>query len=542
MNKNATFVAISMFVMILFLSLTSATIEVRSVPSKLSQTDNYFTIEIKSNVNETVNVSASTINSNDESIVFIGEEKYVVNGTWVEFNITYDASSFNFELGEDYSTTVSINGSNSSAIDKTLSISFEKTNYCGIRENKNKISVDIDDVKVSEGFGEDDDYWYLMDEIEVDVIVKNDGSYDLDNVEVEWALYTTSGRKIFDDTEKDFKLRDGDDKTVTFSFKIDEDLDRFDGEDAILYVRAIGETDDKDSSYDGEESCGSDSVNVDVITKDDFVVVDELRVNDELVDGYYFNESFECGSYADISGRLYNIGEDDQDDVSLEIYSKALGVYEKIKFDTIDAYDYREFSYRVNIPEEMDEGNYEIRFEVYDEDNDLFENKEDDKAVFTNIIKVDGKCKLVAPSVSAKLVGDALSGEEVGVVATIENLGEDELDYLVVPEGYSEWATMTSFSPEVFRLAPGEAKNVTINLKLKKDALGEKSFSLTIMNDNRIAGVQPISMNVEKGSFDISDIKDYATADNLKVAGIILLNIILLIAIISVSRKIIRRK
>lgn len=540
MKKTFTVFALALFVFAMALGLASATLTVAGVPSKLSQETSSFDITITSTENETASFSITDILDSDNTyrIDFAEIEDVVLNESNARsatVTIYYTVQSgFEFEFGKSYSTILYVDGTTSPEVSQTLN--FEETGFCS-SENTAKISLEIEDIKVVSGFGDEDEYWYLMDEIEFELTIEP-SDYDIEDVEVEWELYSTSGKKV---DSGDFSVSDideGDDETVTFTIKLDSKIDEFDSENAVLYIRAIGNIDDKDSAYDGDESCDWVKEEVEVNTQDNFVVVSDLMANDEEIeeDAYHI---ISCGQSITLSGDVWNIGEDDQDDVSVELYSKNLGVDEAIEFNSIDAFDSDKFSYTFEIPENLEAGTHSLTIEVRDEDNDVFENDEDDKAVFTILFKLEDSCLVEDPTVTAELIGDSYAGKYVVVKAYVRNNNNKESTFVVTADGFESWAKLSNVEPRTFTLGAGEATEVELTFVPNKDSLGEYSFNIQLLMDGKDAISQPASINVQKSTFNI---KDYMTKENLQIAGIVLLNLILLIAIIIVARKILRKK
>jgi hypothetical protein len=527
-----------MFALVLLLGLTSAAISVDPSSKVLSQEDGSFNITITGDSNETVTLSVGDITNSENSYIIDFEVPSSVvlnseNGYTAEATVTYDIQSgFDFEFTKEYSTTIEVKGSSN----ETVEISFEETGFCYDNDDKANLVLEIEDVKVANGFGDEDDFWYLMDEIEFELTLEP-RAYDIDSVEIEWAIYNTAGKKIDDGDLSVSDIDEDDEETITFSVTLDSDIEDFEDENAVIYVRAVGKIDDKDSSYDGDKSCEWTSREVEVVTDDDFVIPANILVNEENDIFQYITAP--CGETVTVSFDVWNIGEDNQDDVSVEIYSKSLEVYKKFDFDEIEAFENEEIVYEFVVPQEMDEGKRSLTIEVFDEDGDLFENGEDDESIVYLYLNVEGNCKLVEPGISAVLEGEAVSGEEIAVVSTVTNNEDSQMTYTVVADGFEVWAELSSINPEIVLLEAGESRNVTFNFKAKDDIEGEKFFNIQTLTDGRIAGTQAVSMNVLKKGFDF---KDYLTRENLQIAGIVLLNLVLIIAIIIVTRKILKRK
>ena len=537
MNKKSILSSIlGLFILGLTISLASATITFSNIP-ELSPYNNSFTFTMSSTNNETVSLQITDITQDGKTITF--EEKIftIIANTPTTVTMNYNVNDFNFVLGETYSTLLVANGTISPQI--STAIQFEEVNYCELIENKGELEVVIGDVTITNGFGDEEDYWYLFDEIEVEVGVDNDGSWDIQNVEIEWALYTTDGTKITDGNEKDFDLDEGDDDTLTFTFTIDEDIEEFENEEAVLYVKATGKIDDSQSQYDGDETCHSDSLQVDVNADDDFVILRNFEMNGNPIEKTTLETpSLSCNEEITITADLWNIGNNDQEDVTVYIYNKNLGISQDLEVGDIDAFEDDEISYTFSLPENLEDGWYNINLAVYDEDNDVFENSEDDLSEFQIAFKVEG-CKetSVTPGITAELISDAKVGRELQIKTVITNPGETMVIYFLNVKGYAGWADSAELSETEITLQPGEFKEVTITFNTNKNSEGEQIFSLEILEDNQVVATQPIGVSIEKTRFKVIDF----IKENWKLAGIILLNLILVIAIIIVAVRVYRK-
>ena len=542
MKKAFTLFTFALFVVAMISSLASAELTVTGIPSKLSQSSSTFDITISSDKNETVALSIDDIYDSDHTYhIDFADLPSVslddLNNRSITVQVTYTVDhGFEFILGEPYEAKLKLNGTESPYKEETLT--FEETSFCEDIENEANIKIQDVDVKVINGYGDDDDYWYLRDEIDIEIAIEPT-KYDIEDVEVEWKLYNTAG-KLIDDG--DFSVSDidkSDEQTETFTIKLDSNIDDFDGEDAVLYIRATGKIDDNKGPYDGDKSCVWDSVESDVETRDDFVIVDNIEINDHDVSTDSYN-SLSCGQEITISGNAWNIGEDDQDDVYIEIYSKALELYEKIEFNQIDAYDSEDFSYTFEVPENLDSGKYSVSIEVFDEDNEIYENDNDDKSEFLISFKIDESCIMKDPTITAEGITEAIQGKEYSAKVYLTNNNDKDMTYSLSVDGFESWAKLVNLNPAVLILGPGDTKEATVTLDINKNSLvGSNEFNIIASTDGKEVVILPAAVDIEEATFNI---KDYMTKDNLQIAGIVLLNLILLIAIIIVAKKILRRK
>ena len=523
---------IAIFALVLFANVVSS-LSIITHPTSLSQSSGTFNITIDSDDSLTISLSSNSANLTSTN------GTHIISGNNTIIPIIYDTSNVKFDLFNTPSITINVSDGSSYT---TKTIPFESTTYCYDTANKGELFLKIEEVDVLWGYGEEDDFWYLRDIIEVEVLVDNDGSWDLSKIEVEWALYTESGVLIMDGKEKRFSLDRRDDTTIFITFKLDEKMSSFNGERAVLYVRATGEINDKKSAYYGNKTCAQVKTRgIDVIVDDDFVIVDDFKVNSNSVnnDGYYETD-LNCGSEVTITGKLWNIGEDRQDDVVLEIYSNALGIDEKIEYSRIKAYGSNDFSYTFIVPKNIDEKVYPILFEVFDEDGDLFENGEDGTSARRIYVKVAGRCRVEAPTISAKLVEDSVvEGKTMNIKMNVVNNENHGVIYSVTAEGFESWAKLVSVKPEVLSINAAGSMEVTFTFDINKDAVGEKNFKINVHQNGEIIATQPISLEVESSS---SKLKGLFEKQTLQIIGIVLINLLLVVAIIIVARKILSKK
>lgn len=539
-KKTFMFMMASVLAIVMFLGMASALTFTDSVSEiTLNQNDLTQGFILSTDYNATYATPLQhTITDSYNHVVTLTFTQISTQSNSVKYNVTAsgDVEAFNFPesayVNVQFNAT---NQSNSAVASKTVKFIFEDTNYCGTCANEGKLKIDIEDIQVISGFGDDDSYWYLFDEIEVELQIENTGNSDIDKIEVEWELYTTSGKKIMDGSEDDFNLKDGDDQTVTFTFVLDEDIDDFEGEDAVLYVRAKGEIDDSDSQFDGNETCDSESREVSMRTSEDFVITSDFEINGVEVENLY-DEVLSCGDEVTITGKVWNIGDSDQDDVLLEIYNKALGIVEKIEFDEVESYDSEGFSFTFVI-DEVEEKTHYITFEVYDEDEDLYENSEDDKSVETLAIKIDN-CAISEPLISATLNSEAKSGQEMIMTVTITNLDNEQVTFAVNADGFTEWAELKSISPGLVVLEAGASQEVQFVFDLDRKSAGDHTFKIFASAEGEVVQSQSVLVTVEKGAFSFDGLFDEF---NWKLGLIILINLILVIAIIVVAVRIKRR-
>ena len=440
---------------------------------------------------------------------------------------TSDIDFSKFKTGQTYSSADIVISDGIPANNNNIKVSILES-FCdnGCQE-EDKLDLDVS-IDVIEGFGEDEE-WYSLDEIELEVNVDNTASDDLDDIVVEWCLYNPKKDKcIIDDEEKDFNLDEGDDKDVIITFKVDpDDLDK-DVDDYVLLVKAY--SDDKD--YGEDKLCIEYSQNIKIMRDNHFVILDSVNIP----------ESVECDGSLDITADVWNIGEDDENDVSVFIYNEELGIRETIDIGDIDALETEKLTFNFKVPKDASEKFYALDMRVLDEDSDTFENDNDDQAEYTFPVKVAGNCKAVeeakSASITAQLDSDAIAGEQLVVRGTLKNTGEQDTTYSLSVTGYNSWAGLDKIDSQTITLEAGESKDFKIYLNVDDDATGEQFFTIKASYDGETTE-QEVSVMFEEKT---SGITGAAISENLKknwfIWVIVIINVVLIIAIIAVARRI----
>ncbi|MCX6750203.1 MAG: putative S-layer protein [Candidatus Pacearchaeota archaeon] len=370
-NKKLNLLFASVFALIFLMGFASATITLTPSIATLSQTSGSFNLTVSSNQNETIDLTILSLSDNSgHTITFALSPAQVIidtlSSTSHVVNVTYVVESgFNFEFTKTYNANLTAIGTVSGQMYRLLP--FTASSFCEA-SNVGELKTTIEDVQVTEGFGDEND-WFAFDTVEIEVKVKNNGDEDLNDVSVEWGLYDTQSKTwtIDVDEEDSFDLDSGDSEVLTITFTLDdsmdEDLQDLEKGDYIFYIRATGEIADGD--HEGENTCSSDSETGNLKLEKDLVVLKNLEVP----------EVVQCDSEVQILGDAWNIGSDDQNNVYALVYNKELGLNdEKVELDDIDSFESSDFVFSFTVPEDVQEKKYPITITIYDENDDVYEN------------------------------------------------------------------------------------------------------------------------------------------------------------------------
>src|SRR3989339_856166 len=501
-NKILNFVSASILVLILCISFTSASIEFTDVTGATQSIVSGNTATITFKLNETnegdlenilfnTPLSLGTLTSNN------------INGTITSLNQTNKSSLITLTINvpegttaQNYTGTLTVTAkhvANSTVITKNLPITLTVTNpiqpeeitSCIAKTNLgSNLKIKIDDIKVN-GFGEDTE-WLPMDEIEVEVQIENNGNDDIRDIKLSWGLYNKATDEWYiDGDESKFKLKDGDEETVIVTIKLNDNI-------VILY---------------------------------------NIQAPKTML----------CDEKITIIAEVWNIGDEDQDDVSVYFYNKELGIAQEVIVGSIDAFDSEKIEVTLETTKEMEQKTYQITMFVYDEDQDVYQNDfGDDEAEFNTNIEVTGVCKADAKvTVSASLISDGKAGEELIIKAIIANTGEESTTYTLNTAGYTGWASSASIDQNTFTLNKGEVKEVLITFNVNKEAFGDQMFNIEILSNNQLISQQPVSVLIKEADKGFIDqMKSITGKINWVLWAIILLNIILVIVIVIVAIRI----
>ena len=546
-SKSLPLLIFGVLALSVLMNFASATVTF-SAPQFVSTSNNTFTVTATSNVTgsdtETITSLTSIITDalgNAYSLTPTGNLSFtalhltenlvytIPSGDNIIFQSTNKLASLNI-TSTGTNVISGIPGSISpSLVDASFPNQPQQASSCQLIGNpSNHLSVDVDSIKVVNGYGSDS-YWYPLDNLEAKVIVTNNGPETIKNIAVKWILYdTTTKKKIMSDSQDTFSLKSDADKTVTIDFQLPGNLN---DDNYVFYAWVAG----NDEAYDGNpQICAtgnSDGASVNIDSH--FVVLDSLTIPD----------SVSCGGTAQITGTAWNIGSEDESNVYLIVYSSQLGINQRVNIGDISSGDNKDFSFTLNVPNDVPVGTYSLTLNPYDNSNDIFKNENGDKSTSQLILNVNQSCSTVPQvSVAANLQSQAKSGQELDVLATFVNTGSKSTTYTLDLTDYSDWASLISMDKNSVTLNAGDSQNVLIKLKVNDGISGSQKLTLNVKDGNKVLA-QPISVSVEKG-FSFPNLTGFITGlggDNWYLWGIGALNLILVVIIIAVALRVVKK-
>ncbi len=442
-----------------------------------------------------------------------------------------------------YSTTLTASGTNATgqAVNASVPVNFIQS-FCKSGSVGGNLSLDKVDVSSS---GDDDKDWRLLDTIDVEVKVKNIGSNDIDNVQIELAVFDSSGQDRVgdldflskDDEQVDVgNINDGDKETHTFQFKVPAD---FDTGNYRLAVKVYSDDEDESNECDDNSNDLSDTlyekITVDNENDDEkSIVVDDIRLPAQAT----------CGETVTGTFKVYNIGDSDQDQVLVTMKNSELNLNKEFVIrQNLDKGEDDTLDFAFDVPSNVQDGTYSLSFRTfydYDDNDDSYDQESADD--FTSTFTVLG-CRPIPTDensdvfINAELASDALPGQELKVTVTFRNDGTEDARISLSAEGYESWGDLASLSRRSFTLGAGDEQEVIFTFDVNADVSGSESFLITPTINGRQESQE---VEVDFGSAGTGSGFDFSKGSSLIwIIGII--NVVLIVLIIVVAIKLSRR-
>jgi len=534
-NKTFTLFSLGILTLLVLTSFVSAL----TITAPDDFTGNSTTLIIKTNSTESGNLFLSYISDLDiefnETFSLAVENDSTYN---IKATIQNDTDDLNYG---DY--IVQFN-STLGGVSNTTDATYTRKFYEG--ENKGNLKISDIDLDVLSGFGDKDKYWYPLDEVELTFNVENRGELDIENIEVELCIWDkTKGKCIFDEddmdiSENDFKLDSDKDKDITVTLILNGDKLTSGNTDYSFYIKTVGEIDDKDSPYHEDKTGDSNLENIEIVTNDDFVIINNFQFD---------SENISCGDLIELTADVWNIGDSDldKDKIFVKVYNKDLELNEFFTFSSgIDSMDFEKIVLPLRL-KDVESGNYNLLFTVYDDERmaskDIFDTKEeDDKAIYSTLLQVDGSCSTTPKSSVTNPVYSKTGNNNLIVNITVTNIDSVIKTFTFSVDSYSDWASSATLDKTSLTLNAGESKIVSVSFEIKEDISGENGFNFEVTEGTKYM-FQPVSVTIEKASFfpSLTGLVS-GFGNNAYLYGIIALNAILVLVIIFVSIRIAKKK
>lgn len=520
-----------------------------STPNELSASNRETTLILTNNddVAQTVSLSIDPITSDSNQVMFevtpdVISDLNAGKTETVTVRITDIVGSFNF--GRHITEVLAQGEGDSETFNASRQISFLQS-FC---KDGEKGDLVIRDVNINnEGDGNDDE-WELLDDIEIEVEVENEGSDDIDDVILEIGLFDSSGDNVIDDLEFESiddeevelgNLNEDEKESHVFRFQVPADFEDGGYKLAIkAYSDDLGESNVcTDTSRDLDNEFFH-SIDVDRETDEGrFIAFDNIIVRPEQAT---------CGDSVEVRMDVVNIGDEDQDQVKVNLVSSDLNLdmSREIRND-LDRGDKQSISFTFVVPQGLEDKGYALELDAeYDFRREVYREQSDEKTRFPiNVVgcgaPIAGEDEVV---ISAFLDSDARAGQELIVKSIITNLGTEEKSFIISASGFEAWANLDSISSRLLDLNSGESEEVAFSFSVNKDVEGQRSFLIEARSGDKIE-TREVAVNIQGagGSGITGGVIGAGLGGNTLIWVIGIVNVILIILIIIVAVRLARR-
>jgi len=200
------------------------------------------------------------------------------------------------------------------------------------------------------------------DNIEFDIEIKNlyndaNGDLDIEDITVTVTIDSIDDGDELEEEEEISKIRPGRDKSVSFEFEVPLKVEEGDYD---VTIKVEGE--DENNTYDHELEWS--------LT----LVVEKEKHDVKIYKKTLSNDILKCERSTQLTAGVINIGQEDEDDVTLEVTNSDLGISKRETFDLTEDYDDDDNSftktYYLDIDEDKKAGTYPIAIKVTFDDGD----------------------------------------------------------------------------------------------------------------------------------------------------------------------------
>ncbi|MBS3071651.1 putative S-layer protein [Candidatus Pacearchaeota archaeon] len=546
---------------LLTLSLSFASALTLSNPSNdLTMAANNATVTLTNNdaVAQNVTLSVSNIVSGGNQVLMQvtpqAVDNFAVSGT-SSLKALINSIVGEFEFGS-YTATLSAVGVDASTgvsvANATRTLTFVQS-FC---ENGETGSLEITNINIdNQGEGRESS-WNLLDTIEIEVDFENNGNDDLNDIFVELGLIDSTGKNQANDLdfenadEEQFDygdLNEGDDDTVTFTFRVPADFEDGNYKLAVkVYSDDSGEDIEcADTSNDLDQTFYHD---LDIERENDegrFIAFENTEINPEEVT---------CGDTVRLSTDVFNIGDEDQDQVkiTLENSELKLNLEREIRND-LDQGDKEAVNFDFIIPEGTQNKVYNLELGAeYDYNRGSYRQSSDESTTFqmrvigceaqagTGSTGGTGSTSGRVSSVTATLESGAKEGSQVVVKAKVTNIGKETESFVLDAKGYDSWATLDSISSRILTVEAGQSRDVIFTFDANEDSAGEQSFIVEVRSGDKIE-TKEVVVDIEAADSSSGDGFSFDLGDNTLIWVIGIINVLLIILIIVVAVRISRK-
>ena len=533
------------------------------------------TVNVTNNNGVAINLSWTDTSATSGITATVPANDTMANGTTKEYNITYlipssfegtdiqhkidlvtsnttgEIAAFHPYSSATYTTTPTLpqGCTESAATNTNTTIVTENNSLCtyptpvsGYNFCENGMVGDLEIVDVTFnnlGQGDDDD-WFLLDEIEIEVEVENThSSENVKDVLVEIKILDSGDNDVtndfdFDDEEISLNTIKNDDSEYV-TFKINEVPADLDSGRYQVYIKAYSE--DNESGQCVAEAASK------YLSEELYQKIDVTREDDPavIVKETMLRIPVSCGdNNVELPLNIYNLGSDKEEKILVHVYNTVLGINQKIIIDNLKSGKKKQVTFYFDMPQELSKELYildVVTYYDYDDDEDEMlessysENSEDDLDKDFNVKLEILSCSGPTPTINANLESAAEMGTDLVIKTLITNNGEDN-SFIISASDFESWADLVSVTPQTASINQGEFTEVTITLKPK--VAGAQSFKINSIVDGESYS-QLVSVNIDEQKGMFSGMNNALAYVVIGIVAVLVL--IFLVLVVRISRR-----
>ncbi|MBT3985646.1 putative S-layer protein [archaeon] len=437
------------------------------------------------------------------------------------------AADDDIDSGEPYEGVITLSAGTATA-EILLDVDLD-AEICedGLQGNKLEVTIDEPD---------NGDDFTPGESITVEFEVQNDDNDDID-VEIELILWDlTEGEEVRTENVDTVNIDDDEEQDFDVEFELPTDIDE--DNTYYLYVK-VNEDGDED------DECTYERVRIDFDREDDDVRIISTSVSPS---------DLECGDSYVLEVEVESVGNDEQDNVYIEIGESELDISESTPGFDLGDYNDNDNDYtstfNLNLPEDLVAGTYYIDILLYDESGDLFDSEL--ISIDVDSCSADGTDGTDGGS-TTEPNDDLVSGVEIelSVDNDFDVEGQDQLTIPLIIQNMGDEDSTISLKVDdvnwgdiegteyLSSIKAGQSLHAYVYLNLETDTTGVHDLVIEVQDADGDVVSELISLDFGEGNEitgNFAGISDWDTTLWFWILGIIILVVILIILVRLLTR------
>ncbi len=390
--------------------------------------------------------------------------------------------------------------------------------YCELNTTASPIEI----VEITNDNDVADETFYPLDTFDVRVKIQNEDDEESHKAVVSAVIVKGTEEVSDTDVEEKVRLSKNGKSTVTLHMKIPADIETG---DHYVYVKVANDDDDS--------NCQQIAMKIKIKKSSHELKFDEID----------YPENISCGSTVSVTGKIANIGSNDEEKVKVS-FSDSFNNPQLKEINDFNEGDDSSLNFAIRVPQYTVSGKYEFNLTAYygfeEDDDDSSIGTYDERLYMTYPINV--YCGSQASSSNQSIITET-STAIIGLVSEVRiklvNLGTTSQTYSL--NAAADWAEINSVTPSSVTLSPGQEKEVSIKLAPAADTeIGAHTLVVTSQygSQTESKNVPVIVQKASQSSSLIDKVTFYAKHNpTLVVIDAVLVLAIVIVIILLLSRK-----